>query len=62
VLFAGIVLCVPSMGDSLAVKKDCIVILGKDGFTKMNHPLRYIETEDTEGNFLAPQRTWRKHV
>jgi len=32
------------------IKKDCIVILGKDGFTKMNHPLRYIETEDTEGN------------
>jgi len=32
------------------IKKDCIVILGKDGFTKMHHPLRYIETEDLEGN------------
>jgi hypothetical protein len=32
------------------IKKDRIVILGKDGFTKMNHPLRYIETEDLEGN------------
>lgn len=32
------------------IKRDCIVILGKDGFTKMHHPLRYIETEDLEGN------------
>lgn len=32
------------------IKKESIVILGKDGFTKMNHPLRYIETEDSEGN------------
>ena len=32
------------------IKKDRIVILGKDGFTKMHRPLRCIETEDLEGN------------
>ena len=32
------------------IQKDSLVILGKDGSTKMNHPLRYIATEDTEGN------------
>ena len=31
------------------IKKDQTVYLGKDGTTKMNHPLRLIETEDTEG-------------
>jgi len=31
------------------IKKDSIVILGKEGFTKMQHPLRYIETVDSEG-------------
>jgi hypothetical protein len=35
------------------IKKDCTVILGKDGFTKMYHPLRYIETEDLEGNQIV---------
>lgn len=34
--------------DSL-IKKDQKVILGKDGATKMKHPLRLIETVDTEG-------------
>lgn len=34
--------------DSL-IKKDQKVILGKDGTTKMKHPLRMIETEDTQG-------------
>lgn len=34
------------------IKKDSIVILGKDGFTKMDHPLRRIETEDIEGNLV----------
>lgn len=32
------------------VKKDCIIYLGKDGTTKMKHPLRLIEAEDSEGN------------
>lgn len=32
------------------IKKDRIVILGKDGLTKMHHPLRSIETEDLNGN------------
>jgi hypothetical protein len=31
------------------VKKDQIVYLGKDGVTKMEHPLRLITTEDTQG-------------
>ncbi|AKX94897.1 hypothetical protein MTHERMOG20_26120 [Moorella thermoacetica] len=31
------------------VKKDQIVYLGKDGVTKMKHPLRLITTEDTQG-------------
>ena len=31
------------------IKKDQKVILGKDGTTKMEHPLRLIETEDTQG-------------
>lgn len=35
------------------IKKESIVILGKDGSTKMNHPLRYIETEDSEGNSIT---------
>lgn len=38
----------PTNPDSL-IKKDYKVILGKDGTTKMQHPLRLIETEDTEG-------------
>lgn len=32
------------------VKKDQVVFLGKDGISKMKHPLRLVETEDTEGN------------
>ena len=32
------------------VKKDQIVFLGTDGINKMEHPLRLVETEDTEGN------------
>ncbi|MDK2905987.1 MAG: hypothetical protein PWQ67_341 [Clostridia bacterium] len=32
------------------LKKDRIVYLGKDGISKMKHPLRLIEIEDTEGN------------
>lgn len=32
------------------IKKDQLVYLGKDGTTKMQHPLRLIETEDSEGN------------
>jgi IS4 transposase len=32
------------------IKRDSIVILGKDGLTRMHHPLRIIETTDTEGN------------
>jgi len=31
------------------VKKDQIVYLGKDGLTKMKHPLRLLTTEDTRG-------------
>ncbi|QGP93337.1 hypothetical protein MGLY_27440 [Neomoorella glycerini] len=31
------------------VKKDQMVYLGKDGVTKMKHPLRLITTEDTQG-------------
>ncbi|QGP92826.1 IS4 family transposase ISDre1 [Neomoorella glycerini] len=31
------------------VKQDQIVYLGKDGVTKMKHPLRLITTEDTQG-------------
>lgn len=31
------------------VEKDQIVYLGKDGVTKMKHPLRLITTEDTQG-------------
>jgi len=31
------------------IKKDRIVILGEEGSTKMNHPLRCVETEDLEG-------------
>ena len=38
----------PTKPDSL-IKKDHKVILGKDGTTKMQYPLRLIETEDTEG-------------
>ena len=38
----------PTNPDSL-IKKDQKVILGKDGITKMQYPLRLIETEDTEG-------------
>ncbi|ABO49400.1 transposase, IS4 family [Desulforamulus reducens MI-1] len=38
----------PTNQDSL-IKKDHKVILGKDGTTKMQNPLRLIETEDTEG-------------
>jgi len=40
----------PVTPGSKIIIKESIVILGKDGFTKMNHPLRYIETEDSEGN------------
>jgi hypothetical protein len=32
-----------------AIKRDCVVILGGP-FTKMKHPVRLIETTDTEGN------------
>ena len=32
------------------IKRDAAVKLGKDGLTKMHHPLRLIETEDDEGN------------
>lgn len=35
------------------IKRDCTVILGKDGLTKMHHPLRHIETEDLEGNQIV---------
>lgn len=31
------------------IKKDQKVYLGKDGITKMKHPLRLVETEDSEG-------------
>ena len=34
------------------IKKDRIVILGKEGTTKMHHPLRCVETEDLEGNAI----------
>ena len=35
------------------IKKDRIVILGKEGTTKMHHPLRCVETEDLEGNAIV---------
>lgn len=31
------------------IKKDCVVYLGASGVTKMQHPLRLLETEDTQG-------------
>lgn len=31
------------------IKKDSMVVLGKEGTTKMHHPLRLIETVDSEG-------------
>jgi len=36
--------------DSNYIKRDCTVILGKDGTTKMNNPLRCVEAIDCEGN------------
>ncbi|HHT47192.1 MAG TPA: IS4 family transposase [Firmicutes bacterium] len=35
------------------IKKDRTVILGKEGTTKMHHPLRCVETEDLEGNAIV---------
>ena len=32
------------------IKKHQIVYLGKEGLNKMEHPLRLVETEDTQGN------------
>jgi len=34
------------------IKRDRIVFLGKEGTTKMHHPLRCVETEDLEGNAI----------
>jgi IS4 transposase len=42
----------PLRPDSV-IKKDRTVILGKEGTTKMHHPLRCVETEDQEGNAIV---------
>jgi hypothetical protein len=42
----------PLKPDSV-IKKDRTVILGKEGTTKMHHPLRCVETEDQEGNAIV---------